>query len=363
MSFLPVEKAISDSNQRHLPDLKKWLGQLLKFALAAAVVAYLIFHGDIAWEPIRSSLHEWRYSLTAFLILAATPAGHFYRWQSLLRAGGVFLPNGEVFSYLMVSKFFNMAFPGYVSGDVLRGYYVFRRTTSEPESAADQAGRNWKAVPPTVVASIIFDRVAGLLPLIIFCLVGLLGSLWYPLPSRFMLAGALVAGTCVAVIGILFWMAYRLAELPAVLLWIGRRLHCEESLRFLHEVTHFYVRNLRLMGKILGLSFLTQGASLLSFILLGAALKVQIPLVAYFMFVPLGLMLTAIPVTPAGLGVGQVAFLSLFHIVGTAHGANLYTLYAASYVLINLCGAVFYVSARIPSFLPHSPNPAKIEKE
>ena len=140
-------------------------------------------------------------------------------------------------------------------------------------------------------------------------------------------------------------------------------IHWDEPLCFLHEVTHYYVRNLRLIGSILGISFLAQGAGLTSFVLFGMALKVQIPLVGYLILVPLGLMVTAIPVAPAGLGVGQVAFLSLFHMVGTSQGANLYTLYSASYVLINLSGAFLYLSSQVPSPLPPSVNPAKIHKE
>ena len=348
MQPLPADKAIPTAGHHRMSSAKNWLGQTLKFGLAAGVIVYLIFHGDIAWEPLRASLSEWRYSIPAFLILAATPLGQFWRWQMLLRGGGVVLPNSEVFSYLMISKFFNMAFPGYVSGDILRGFYVFRRTTAEPIRKAEMAGETLKAVPQTVV---------------VYCQLGLLGSLWHPLPPRMVWAVAAVAGSGVAGTILLFSIAYWLPQTPAILLRLSRRIHCDESLSFLHGVTHYYVRNLKLIGNILAISFLTQGAGLASFILFGWALKVQIPLIAYLILVPLGLMVTAIPVTPAGLGVGQVAFLSLFHTVGTSQGANLFTLYAASFVLINLSGAFLYLSSQIPSLLPPAASPAKVDKE
>ena len=358
----PLQKFIPEAGTSRLSYWKNVSYQVLKFGLAAAVVVYLIFHGDIAWEPLRASLGESQYSIPAFLILAATPIGQFWRWQSLLRSGGLLIPNREVFSYLMVSKFFNMAFPSYVSGDILRGFFVFRRTSSEPVADTDGGQGNWKAVPPTVVASIIFDRVAGLLPLFVFSLLGLFGSLWHPLPSRLVVAVGVVAGSGLVVTLLLFLVAYCLPQPPSILQRLSHRWRFVESLSFLHEVTHDYVRNLKLIGKILGISFLTQGAGLGSFVLFGSALKVQVPLFAYVILVPLGLMVTAIPVTPAGLGVGQVAFLSLFRLVGTSQGANLYTLYAASYVLINLSGAFLYLSARMPARLAPA-NPTKINKE
>jgi len=358
MRSFPVQKVIPEAGNTRLSSWKNVSYQVLKFGLAAAVVVYLIFHGDIAWEPLRASLGESQYSIPAFLILAATPMGQFWRWQSLLRSGGLFLPNREVFSYLMVSKFFNMAFPSYVSGDILRGFYVFRRTSSEAEADAEGSRANWKAGPPRVVASIVFDRAAGLVPLFVLCLLGLFGSFWHPLPLRLVAAVGVVAGSGLALTLLLFLIAYRLPQPPVILQHLSSRLHFVESLCYLHEVTHYYVRNLKLIGKILGISFITQGAGLGSFVLFGSALKVQIPLFAYLILVPLGLMVTAIPVTPAGLGVGQVAFLSLFHLVGTSQGANLYTLYAGSYVLINLSGAFLYLSARMPARLA-SANPAK----
>jgi len=84
---------------------------------------------------------------------------------------------------------------------------------------------------------------------------------------------------------------------------------------------------------------------------------------SYFLLVPLGLLLTAIPVSPAGLGVGQVAFLALFHWVGTSQGANLFTLYMASYVVINLTGALLYLFPLHVAMPPHAAGAPKIQTE
>ena len=123
------------------------------------------------------------------------------------------------------------------------------------------------------------------------------------------------------------------------------------------------MKNYKLIANIVGISFLTQGAGIASFVLFGMALKVRLPLAAYLTLVPLGLMVTAIPIAPAGLGVGQVAFLSLFRMLGVYQGANLFTLYMASYVMINLSGAFLYVSSRIATPLPQSANPVKLDPD
>jgi len=107
---------------------------------------------------------------------------------------------------------------------------------------------------------------------------------------------------------------------------------------------------------------LSQGLILLSFICFGGALELGIPLVSYFILVPLGLMVTAVPISPAGLGVGQVAFLALFQMAGTTQGANLFTLYMASSALINLSGASLVPFFRLRPSMSPSGNLARAEK-
>ncbi|HLA40458.1 MAG TPA: lysylphosphatidylglycerol synthase transmembrane domain-containing protein [Candidatus Glassbacteria bacterium] len=321
--------------------------QTLKFALATVVVVYLILRGDIAWEPLWASLGQWRYSLPAVLLLALTPLGQLWRWQSLLRASHLRLPHREVFSYLMVSKFFNMAFPGYLSGDLIRGFYVSRRASAEAAAGPETASADPYARPSTVAASIVFDRVAGLLTLFTFCLLGLLGSIRQPLPSPLATSVGTLAGLGLLAPLLLFLLAYRYPLPPSFLLPVCRRIRLDQPFLALYQGLHHYARDLKLIRNILGISFLNQGLTIVTFILFGLALGIPVTLISYWVLVPLGLMMIAVPITPAGFGVGQVVFLALFHLVGTSQGANLFTLYMASYGLINLSGVFLFPLSRI----------------
>ncbi|MBI4465442.1 MAG: flippase-like domain-containing protein [Acidobacteria bacterium] len=325
----------------------------LKVVFAILVIAYLIFRGDIAWEPLRTSLGRWQYSIPAFLVLALTPLTQLYRWQSLLRASRLLLPHREVFSYLMVSKFFNMAFPGYISGDLIRGFYVSRRTrTGQAAGCGTEPDK-----PPSVVASIIFDRVAGLLTLFALCGLGLLVSLGQPMPSRLVFSAGALAGLGLLVPILLFLLAYRRPQPPSRLLALLQRIRLQQAFTAFYQGARRYVCDLRLVRNVLAISLLTQGLTIASFILFGQALEMGISLVSYWILVPLGLAVVAVPITPAGLGVGQVAFLALFHTVGTSQGANLFTLYMASYGLINLSGACLFPFSRLRGPIHSAPLP------
>ncbi len=331
----------------------------LKFTVAGGLFVYLILRGHIAWDPLLASLHQWQYSLPAFLILCLNPISQLIRWQSLLRARRLHLPNSEVFSYLMASKFFNMALPGYIGGDLLRGFYISRRAS---EQGVVPAGDEPPFRAATVASSILFDRVAGLLALFVFSLVGILGALYYPMPGRLVafVGGLAITGIFGALL--LFWIAYHRSAPPGILLRIARKVRLQNIFSELYDATHRYVRNLTLIRNILGISFVGQGIILVSFILFGHALGLEVPLLSYLALVPLGLMVTAIPISPAGLGVGHVAFLALFQMGSSAQGANLFTLYMASHALINLTGAVLFPLFRGRTVLPAPASLAQAEK-
>ena len=355
MQFSPVENAVPERASGRGASVRTVAVQGLKLLVAVGVVFYLVERGDVAWEPLRASLGQWEHTLPAFLLLAMMPLAQLWRWQSLLRASQLHLPHREVFSFLMVSKFFNMAFPGYISGDILRGFYVSRRASGsrewnlpkEPREPSQPREPNSRVGTPVVVASIVLDRIAGLIPLFTLCLIGLLGSLSDPIPREVIVSVGTLATVGLLAPLLLFVLTYRKPELPAFLVRLVRWPRVERFFSALYGGAHRYARNLKLIRNILAISFLNQGLAISSFILFGWALELEIPVMTYLMLVPLGLLVTAIPVSPAGLGVGQVAFLALFHLAETSQGANLFTLYMASFVVINLAGAVLYLFPRM----------------
>jgi uncharacterized membrane protein YbhN (UPF0104 family) len=78
----------------------------------------------------------------------------------------------------------------------------------------------------------------------------------------------------------------------------------------------------------------------------------------YFFIVPIGLTVSAIPILPGGIGVGQVAFYTLFQWVGYPHpeqGATLCTLMQVYTILFNCVGAIFYLKFKRR---PHEQRPA-----
>ena len=54
--------------------------------------------------------------------------------------------------------------------------------------------------------------------------------------------------------------------------------------------------------------------------------------------IPLGLIATAIPISPAGLGIGHVAFENLYSLFGVKGGANIFNLFIIPQIFVYLLG-------------------------
>jgi hypothetical protein len=58
---------------------------------------------------------------------------------------------------------------------------------------------------------------------------------------------------------------------------------------------------------------------------------------------PIGMLITTLPLSPGGLGVGHLAFEQLFRLVELTQGANVYNAYFVSQTLLNLTGVLAYL--------------------
>ena len=98
------------------------------------------------------------------------------------------------------------------------------------------------------------------------------------------------------------------------------------------------------------LSLVAQGAAIVFFWWVGQMMGLtEIPISTYIIVVPLGFIVTALPLAPAGIGVGQAAFLFLFNLVTgepTPLGATAVTLFQMSVFAFGLLGALFYLRQR-----------------
>jgi uncharacterized membrane protein YbhN (UPF0104 family) len=132
--------------------------------------------------------------------------------------------------------------------------------------------------------------------------------------------------------------------------------------RDVFSALHEYRRQPSVVRNALALSVLNQALTCCSFYLALRSTGVTgLRMSQFFLIVPLGMATSAVPISPAGIGVGQAAFFALFTIVAPAYasaGTDAYTVFQAMFILLCLSGLFWYVAYKHADLSSGTPSPA-----
>jgi len=277
---------------------------LLKLILMVALLALVL--RQVQWHDVETvnalgerlvmpglasvlqNLNWLYYGLAAFCLLGSLFTCAL-RWQRVLAILGLPFTGREVIRLVFIGDFFNNFLLGSLGGDAVK---VFLAVKSRPHKAV-------------IVTSIFADRLIGLIGLTVHASIMLLllswqgaiegRRLWLPaMPIVIISGGLLVGGT------LLF--ASRLHQalnLQKLAHRVPMGLHLQQasaSLRLLFGSP-------RPLLPVLLLTLCCQAFSISTVVFLGACLDLGLPLIDYLLYVPIIFILSAVPVTPGGIGV------------------------------------------------------------
>ncbi len=289
------------------------------------------------------------YLLAALVVALLGVVVRAYRWQVLLSALEVEVPLRQLTALYFIGFLFTNVLPTGFGGDPVRMYELSRYTHRTAESAG------------TVLA----DRFFGLIVLQAMAVVAL--AFGYPLVEPWMIAFTvlLFVGSLVSVWLLLnqrLWQSLgeRLRPLtslgqkqgsalsPALSKVEGKIKGKSEGiiagLKRFYESLHGY--NVAAVGKTLGVSLVFNISLITMNYLIGLSLGARVSIWYYFLFVPITSIVTILPVSFAGLGVREGAYVFLFTQAGmpreTALSLSL-LVYAISIFTPGLIGGIIYV--------------------
>lgn len=300
----------------------------LKLAGLLVFFAWMVSSGKLNLHQVLGGLSQWPAMLAMLLFLYIQACTTAWRWNLLLRAQEIQLPYQQAFGLTMIGLLFNVAIPGAIGGDLVKGYYITRVTEGRKSSAA---------------TTILMDRSVGILGLF------LLAVLMVAANFRELAQSTAASRLGVLVIAGLIIGAGALCT--AVL--AGQRL---SQLNGLPGVVRKVFRSLSEYHKKAWVIPIAIAVSILSNLLPCMAYYVALRSVRgtegvsaayFFLLVPLGFVAMAVPISPAGIGVGQAAFFALFRIVSASQAtaaADAFTVYQFGVILVSLSGFYWYVS-------------------
>ncbi len=312
---------VSQSVSRPDPPRKRLRG-FLQVGISAVLLAVAL--RQVGWAELTEALAQIKLSWLAaawglFLLGVVVRA---YRWQVLLRGLGVDRPLAELTLWYFVGGFFNVLLPTGFGGDAVRVVELAQDT---------------QRVGP-VLNSVVVDRYLGLLSLLIM---GLIAGLLRPdlaSPSLVGLLAVLASGGITAA-----WLLTR----PW---WRAAASGDSRWARWL--------RKTKATDVAAGLTSYRRGAVVQAFlvsvvfnlmqigwnVLIGLGLGLHLPIVFYFVIVPLTSAALLLPAV-GGLGVREVSYITLLGGAGVPQGIAMafsLSIYAIT-VLTGLVGGAMYL--------------------
>lgn len=258
-----------------------------------------------------------------------------WRWLALLHGVEANRPlqRARLLRVFFVSTFVGTFLPGSVGGDAVRAVSATRHGVSMANA----------------VASVAVDRLLGIVSVMLMAVAGL----WFvgrqlDAPLLLPIAGA---GTLAAT-GLTWLLLFKPGAYQRTLRLMGaHRLPTVDRLaRKFVAASSQYGYHQGLVGRVLVMSLAVQVLRTLQTWCLGMALGVTIGLAWYFAVVPIIVLVVLLPISFAGLGTANLAFVSLFGLAGVAPADAfvLSVLFLTLSVLGNLPGGVLFAVGQGP---------------
>jgi uncharacterized protein (TIRG00374 family) len=271
------------------------VGRLLRIVVAVFLTALALYwsHPSQILEALTRADPRWIAAAVALVLVDRALMA--MRWIDLLvaLAPGSRPPLGAVVRVFFVSSFVSNFVPS-VASDLYRAYALSRYDVHLAESTG----------------SVLMDRALGVLGVVI------VGGAALPFARHIAAYRELAVG-----LGILF----AVCAVAALVVfseraagWV-RAIAAAVPIALLHRVTGALTDAVRRyadhhgeMLRVLALSVAVQVIRVLQAWCLGVALGIQLPLSAYFVFIPVIVFIIQLPITINGLGTTQVAFAYMF---------------------------------------------------
>ena len=314
-------------------NLKNSLPIALKILFSLSLVIWLLWQDKLDFSLLPQSFRQGPQWLFCIVLLAIQYVGSAIRWRLLLQTKSTrSLPLKKTIEVTWIGLFFNSFLPGSVTGDIIKVFYA-KKLDSKFEKSF-------------LLSSIFMDRFVGLLGLL--TILGLSCLFFHrqilaigPEMTRLLLINAIILGLSLLAVLVLFIPG---PAQQSTLQWVKSLPLLGGKLSALIGQIWFMGENRKALFKTFGLSIVLQFLNMLAFYTISSPFyDKDISLFYAITFIPLGMMSIAVPISPAGLGVGHVIFDKLFAYAGISGGASLFNLYFLATIALNSFGLIPYI--------------------
>jgi uncharacterized protein (TIRG00374 family) len=309
--------------------MKQAAVQALKVLISLALLYYLLgkTDSDALLQRLRGA--DTLVLAGAVLLYMMMLVISVWRWRLLLQAQGHDAPMKRLSASYLVATFFNNFLPSNIGGDVIRVRDSSRLTGSTT----------------TALAVVAIDRIIGLGALYVLALTAYI----FGGPDVRHLTGArLVIVGLGLFFGYLAYVFFRPGQASRMVAAVGlaRSQWAIEHFETVQASVHVYRQRVGAVWAAFAASVALQTIVICYYFAIAQALRIELPLAACFLMVPLCVLVQTVPVSFNGWGIREAVFVHFFRQIGLpGDSAIAFSLLGAGLiVLLSLSGAVVWMS-------------------
>lgn len=314
---------------------KKKLVLALRLVVSGAVLTYLITVLD--WQRLLYVFSHLRLEYFWFAPILVVLALYCLaiRWTILLTYFRVRLSQKESFLYYLVGNFYNIILPGAIGGDVIRiGICAVK-----------------KKQPITLIASsVLLERVFGLL---VVLFLGAIGILLLSAKLQQQLGATLTTTMLLLSLGTLFifilgWFLLRFIPLISI---ESKAKKIPIVLKLLNILDRLRQIPVKALLEIFIFNIFSQVFDIIASYFLAKSILLELPLIVFFVVIPIVYISTVIPISLGGLGVREGVLALLLSRMGIPSSDAItfsFVLYF-NRVFVSLIGGVVQIFWHLPT--------------
>jgi glycosyltransferase 2 family protein len=284
----------------------------------------------------------------SLLCIGAVIILNVIRWRMILKVQGLDLSLSRATSISFVAQFFNSFLLGSSGGDLIKAYYAARETHHKKTEA---------------VTTVFVDRLIGLWSMLLFAVLMSIMDLSIVLKYKrywglcLLILGMFIALTIVLIIA--FWGGVS-KRFPRARHYL-RRLPKGEMLERSLDSCREFGKKPRLLIDTVGISLVLNFLCVFQVLFLAKSLGIDATQ-ALFVVVPVVFCISALPVTPSGLGVRENLFVLLLTVLAVPQTAalSLSLLAFAGGLFWSMVGGVVYMGLKEKEHLGEVSHPEQV---
>lgn len=301
------------------------LSKILRIVISLSLLIIIFYRIDFPKFLLILKKVDLKFFIFSFLLYIFSQYISTQRWRLLLLAKGIKVPFLRLFSFYFVGMFFNLFMPTLIGGDLFRTYDLYRETSDVKESAA----------------SILVERISGVFALITLSILSLILGFSYIKDEPVVIYSIIILSFTFFSLIILIFNE----NLKNFSTKIFKKIKIWEILIKFHNAIFEYKRHPVTFLKVILLSFVVQIISLFIFYIMTIALDLNINFIYIWLFTPLIIFFSMIPVSLAGWGLREGATIYLYSKIGCSAEESLLLSLSVSFIvtLASLIGGIILI--------------------